>query len=257
MVSLLDRTFTEKDARFRVVQTCSDGRAALEWLSQNPADLVVLDVYMPLFTGLELLHALRERDIAVDAIMVTAANDAATVDQLLKLGVVDFLIKPFTYERFQQALDSFCRHREAIAGDAVTQGALDKLFSPGGTGNTVAKGLQESTLELIRRCLQTAPPQGTKPCQTEPCPSAQRRHCQHPEGVKPHVEAGPMVGTQAEHPGGRPQARRPAQIHRADAAVGQYRRKHPEYARDERRCNQSQHQHGRLSPLRFVIQYVL
>ena len=88
---------------------------------------------------------------------------------------------------------------------------------------------------------QTAPPQGTKPCQTEPCPSAQRRHCQHPEGVKPHVEAGPMVGTQAEHPGGRPQARRPAQIHRADAAVGQYRLKHPEYARDERRCNQSQH----------------
>lgn len=160
MVSLLDRTFTEKDARFRVVQTCSDGRAALEWLSQNPADLVVLDVYMPLFTGLELLHALRERDIAVDAIMVTAANDAATVDQLLKLGVVDFLIKPFTYERFQQALDSFCRHREAIAGDAVTQGALDKLFSPGGAGNTVVKGMQESTLELIRRCLQTAPPQG-------------------------------------------------------------------------------------------------
>lgn len=160
MVSLLDRTFTEKDARFRVVQTCSDGRAALEWLSQNPADLVVLDVYMPLFTGLELLHALRERDIAVDAIMVTAANDAATVDQLLKLGVVDFLIKPFTYERFQQALDSFCRHREAIAGGAVTQGALDKLFSPGGAGNTVVKGMQESTLELIRRCLQTAPPQG-------------------------------------------------------------------------------------------------
>ena len=160
MVSLLDRTFTEKDARFRVVQTCSDGRAALEWLSQNPADLVVLDVYMPLLTGLELLHTLREQNILVDVIMVTAANDGATVDQLLKLGVVDFLIKPFTYERFQQALDAFCRHREAITGEAVTQGALDKLFSPGPTGGGVTKGLQENTLALIRRCLQTAPPQG-------------------------------------------------------------------------------------------------
>ena len=84
MVSLLDRTYTEKDPRFRVVQTFQDGRAALEWLAQNPADLVVLDVYMPLFTGVELLHALRARAVPVDALMVTAANDAATVDQLLK-----------------------------------------------------------------------------------------------------------------------------------------------------------------------------
>ena len=43
MVSLLDRTFTEKDTRFRVVQTFQDGQAALDWLAQNPADLVVLD----------------------------------------------------------------------------------------------------------------------------------------------------------------------------------------------------------------------
>ena len=59
MVSLLNRTFVERDARFQVVQSFQDGRAALAWLEQNPADLAVLDVYMPLFTGLELLHALR------------------------------------------------------------------------------------------------------------------------------------------------------------------------------------------------------
>ena len=161
MVSLLDRTFTEKAPRFRVVQTFSDGRSALEWLSQNPADLAVVDVYMPLLTGVELLHALRERDIPVDAIMVTAANDSATVDQLLKLGVVDYLVKPFTFERFQQALDTFCRHREAMAGEAVTQGALDRLFAHGGSAGTGApKGMQESTLERIRQCLASAPKEG-------------------------------------------------------------------------------------------------
>ena len=53
MVSLLNRTFVERDARFEVVQSFQDGRAALAWLEQNPADLAVLDVYMPLFTGLE------------------------------------------------------------------------------------------------------------------------------------------------------------------------------------------------------------
>ena len=115
MVSLLNRTFVERDARFQVVQSFQDGRAALAWLEQNPADLAVLDVYMPLFTGLELLHALRGQGVGIDAIMVTAANDAPTVDTLLKLGGVDYLGKPFTYERFQQALDTFCRHRDAVA----------------------------------------------------------------------------------------------------------------------------------------------
>ena len=94
MVSLLNRTFVERDARFQVVQSFQDGRAALAWLEQNPADLAVLDVYMPLFTGLELLHALRGQGVGIDAIMVTAANDAPTVDTLLKLGVVDYLVKP-------------------------------------------------------------------------------------------------------------------------------------------------------------------
>ena len=54
MVSLLNRTFVERDARFQVVQSFQDGRAALAWLEQNPADLAVLDVYMPLFTGLDI-----------------------------------------------------------------------------------------------------------------------------------------------------------------------------------------------------------
>ena len=156
MVSLLNRTFVERDARFQVVQSFQDGRAALAWLEQNPADLAVLDVYMPLFTGLELLHALRGQGVGIDAIMVTAANDAPTVDTLLKLGVVDYLVKPFTYERFQQALDNFCRHRDAVAGDAVEQSALDRLFSPA----LPAGGHKGRPYGMRRACLRAAPPQG-------------------------------------------------------------------------------------------------
>ena len=161
MVSFLNRTYTEQDPRFQVVQTFTDGRAALGWLLQNPADLLILDVYMPGLTGMELLQRLRAQQVETDALMVTAANDARTVDSLLKLGVVDYLVKPFTYERFQQALDTFCRHKEAVHGQAVTQGELDKLFAPPDSGDRSApKGLQESTLKLIRDCLHAAPAQG-------------------------------------------------------------------------------------------------
>ena len=160
MVSLINRTYVERDPRFQVVQTFQDGRAALDWLEQNPVDLAVLDVYMPLFTGVELLRELRRRGVDVDAVMVTAANDRQTVDALLKMGVVDYLVKPFTAERFQRALETFCRHRAAVAEASVEQSALDRLFATAVPWAQPPKGLQESTLERVRACLRDAPPQG-------------------------------------------------------------------------------------------------
>ena len=160
MIALLNRTFAEQDGRFQVAETFQNGRSALRWLDHNQADLLILDVYMPGMTGLELLRELRARNVEADAVMVTAANDAPTVDALLKLGVVDYLVTPFTYERFQQALDAFCRHREAVAGASVSQDALDQLFPRPAAGHTPPKGFQESTLELIRSSLRDAPAEG-------------------------------------------------------------------------------------------------
>lgn len=158
MVSLLNQAFIQKDARFEVAATVHDGHTALKYLEAHTVDLLILDVFMPVTTGAQLLHTLRERDIGVDVIMVTAANDTKTVDGLLKLGVVDYLVKPFTYERFAQALEGFCRHRAAVGGAAVSQEALDQLFAPGhsGVSQSVPKGFQESTLALIRDCLRGA-----------------------------------------------------------------------------------------------------
>lgn len=202
MVSLLDRTFTEKDPRFQVVQTFSDGQSALAWLCHNPVDLLILDVYMPICTGLELLRELRAREVETDAIMVTAANDTKTVDALLKLGVVDYLVKPFVYERFQQALDTFCRHRQAIAGDAVSQNALDHLFPGTASDHQPPKGVQESTLERIRACLHAAPQQGLPSdalSQRTGLSAATVRHY-----VNYLVEQGEIISTVNYDTGGRP-----------------------------------------------------
>ena len=160
MVAMLNRRYTEKDPRFRVCRECPDGRAALEYLRAHPADLVILDMYMPQMDGLDVLRQLRAAGVSTDVIMITAASDTATVEAAMRLGVVDYLVKPFVYERFQQALDTFCRHRQAIAGDAVSQNALDHLFPGTASDHQPPKGVQESTLERIRACLHAAPQQG-------------------------------------------------------------------------------------------------
>ena len=162
MIAMLNRRALEQDGRFVAAREFGDGRSALRWLLEHPADLVLLDVYMPAFTGLELLQELRAQGVGADVIMVTAANDRGTLDQLLKLGVVDYLVKPFTRQRFQQALDTFCAHRQALAaGGSVSQSEIDRLLhtTPASAGQ-VPKGLQERTLELVRACLSGAPGQG-------------------------------------------------------------------------------------------------
>lgn len=66
----------KKTLVFQVVKTFQNGRSAFQWLVQNPVDLLILDVYMPVLTGLDLLLSLRKAGVLLDAIMVTAANDA-------------------------------------------------------------------------------------------------------------------------------------------------------------------------------------
>ena len=88
-------------------------------------DLIILDVYMPQMSGTELLLQLRAEGVDADVIMVTSANDAKTVNDAARLGAVDYLVKPFAYERFRQALDVFCRRRESVQRDSFSQEALD------------------------------------------------------------------------------------------------------------------------------------
>ena len=96
MIASIDQNFLERDPRFHLAASFRSGQDALPWLLRHPADLLILDVYMPRMTGLELLRELRSFGITSDVVMVTAANDSKTVDALLKLGVADYLVKPFT-----------------------------------------------------------------------------------------------------------------------------------------------------------------
>lgn len=166
MIAVINQTFLSRDARFQMAAVFHSGQDALFWMRSHPADLLILDFYMPRMNGLELLRELRAEEITVDVIMVTAANDSRTVDALLKLGIADYLVKPFTAQRFQLALDKFCRHREALsAHSSVSQEELDALFSGEHDSAPVPKGLQMGTLVRIRECLARAPQEGCT-CET-------------------------------------------------------------------------------------------
>lgn len=153
MVAMINEQYARKNKQFDVIGSCRNGQEALEFLQKTPADLVILDVFMPLMDGIETLKKIREKRINTEVIMVTAANDTATLENTMHLGVIDYLIKPFAYERFQVALEKFTSKIHAIKNASVLdQSKVDSIISS--TKKPVAqkeypKGIQEKTLNLI------------------------------------------------------------------------------------------------------------
>ena len=152
MVAMINEQYIGRNNDFRVVGKFHDGVSALSFLKDNSVDLVVLDVYMPQMNGFEVLREIRSRNIGVDAIMVTAANDREALEEALHLGIVDYLIKPFTFERFQRALEKFIAQNHALQDvDRLNQNRIDRIIDSSRRKNTgsLPKGIQERTRQLI------------------------------------------------------------------------------------------------------------
>ena len=152
MVAMINEQFVSRHKDFVVAHKCNDGKSALEYLDENEVDLIILDVFMPYMDGFETLRQIRKKQISVDVIMVTAANEREQLKEGLHLGVVDYLVKPFTFERFKVALDKFIAQVEALKDwDKVNQKNIDFLIdkSRKKANELYPKGIQEKTLQTI------------------------------------------------------------------------------------------------------------
>lgn len=154
MVAMINEQYVTKNKQFTVVGSCRDGESAIEFLQSNKVDLVVLDVFMPKMNGIETLKKIRELKIPTDVIMVTAANDTSTLEETMHMGVIDYLIKPFAFERFQVALTKFESKNTALKGaETIDQSCIDSILLQNQTAGSVdkelPKGIQEATLSKI------------------------------------------------------------------------------------------------------------
>lgn len=160
MVASINQQYLERNQNLKIVGQFRNGQEALEYLENNGADLAVVDYYMPIMDGLEFVRKCHEKNIKTDVIIVTAANTAQDISEFLQLGIVDYLVKPFTYERFQKAIDKYLYRKNLAKQDkTLDQAEIDKLLSQDQNIRpaekvVLEKGLQEQTLERIRTYLE-------------------------------------------------------------------------------------------------------
>lgn len=164
MVAMLNQQFIEKIADVHIVGNVRNIPDARELLAEESVDLLLLDVYLPGMTGIEFLAELHDKKINVAVILITAANDVSTVKEAIYYGVVDYLIKPFTFERFKLAFEKFEKLTDVTQElQSTDQSQLDKYFNSGtiptapvssGKVEDLPKGLSKLTLKKVYRQIQ-------------------------------------------------------------------------------------------------------
>ncbi|WP_233531293.1 response regulator [Paenibacillus alkalitolerans] len=129
MVQEVNRMFVERVEGFEVAGIAGSGAEGIKLVRELRPHLVFLDIFMPVLDGIETIRRLRSSDTPVDVIVVTAARDAETVRTMMRNGAMDYIIKPFKFERVRETLERFRLNREAFDMDQqLTQAELDLIL---------------------------------------------------------------------------------------------------------------------------------
>jgi two-component system, CitB family, response regulator MalR len=153
MVAEFNARYLERVDGFKLVAAASSVKESLDLLNTHDVELILLDIFMPGKNGLELLSYIRKTGKAIDVIVISAACDMQSVKKAMRYGAVDYLIKPFEFERFQAALASYREEVRFMENQEVlSQAELDRrLFfrEPAANSSELPKGLTRTTLKLI------------------------------------------------------------------------------------------------------------
>jgi response regulator of citrate/malate metabolism len=154
------RMYVERLAGFKVVAVAHTGGAALRLLDREPVDLILLDLNLPDGHGLRLVRAIRAAGHTADVVAVTSARELGVVRQAVSLGVVQYLLKPFTFPTLRDRLERWARYRSELTsgGEASGQDEVDRALAALRSSDSpvLPKGLSGPTLEAVTAALRNS-----------------------------------------------------------------------------------------------------
>ncbi|USE01968.1 response regulator [Vibrio sp. SCSIO 43133] len=154
-IAELHRRYLEQIGGFEVVGMATSKAEAEIQLEILEPELVMLDVYLPDGTGIEILAWLRSLNQECDVILITAARDVETLQQAMRGGVIDYLLKPVMFPRLEAALKKYQKRTEQLHHvEGLDQSLVDEMMQTSSAEKNVElrlpKGIDGVTLEKIR-----------------------------------------------------------------------------------------------------------
>ncbi|WP_257351133.1 response regulator [Pseudalkalibacillus decolorationis] len=155
MVAEINKKYLCSVKGFSCAGAVKNAKEAMGFIKKYKVDLVLLDIFMPGKNGIELLVEIRNKDKSIDAIVISAASDIQSIKSALRLGSVDYLIKPFEFERFNSALMKYKEEFElmnkkgSIAQEELDNQLLRQNKMVVNQRAVLPKGLTQQTLQRV------------------------------------------------------------------------------------------------------------
>ncbi len=145
--------YIERVPGFSLAGHARSGGDALRRMAAGQVDLVLLDIYLPDITGLEVLRRLRGSGNTVDVMAVTRARDLAVVHAAVSYGVAQYLVKPFTFQGVRTRLERYATYRAKTGqGLLLAQSDIDRLMGglrAADAGGGLPKQISRESLEAV------------------------------------------------------------------------------------------------------------
>ncbi|PIC57094.1 DNA-binding response regulator [Sporosarcina sp. P12(2017)] len=153
-IASIHQQFLESVDGVKVVWQALRAKDTWEMLEKQPVDLLLVDVYMPDQSGIDLVRELKVNFPSLDFIIITAATDRELVAQSLSAGAFHYLVKPVELTKLQEVIERYQQRRlflqESLYAD---QEEIDKLFVHAAAvkedETNLPKGIHPLTLQKV------------------------------------------------------------------------------------------------------------
>lgn len=127
MVREINERFLKRVEGYKICDSVGSIESAKEVILQCKPDLILLDVFFPQGRGIELLKWTRKKDLKIDVILITADRNMESVEEAFRYGAVDYIIKPFVFERFKEAMLQYRNRKKGLeTNESMDQETIDK-----------------------------------------------------------------------------------------------------------------------------------
>ena len=150
MRNFLQRSLAPRCALVEVAASAEEAEALRQRVH---FDLMIVDIRLPDGSGLDWLEGLRRRNVRTDVILITAYADLETAIAALRVGAVDFVLKPFRLEQILASVERCLEQRRLARENFVLRKQVDEGGLEGVVGSSVAV---REMLALVQRIAATS-----------------------------------------------------------------------------------------------------